>query len=123
MKISKKNRFVCLAVFFFNTALIFSAFTIVLAEEQETPQKICPVMGGKIDKSLFVDHQGNRVYMCCAACVGIFNKDPDKYVKKMSDEGIALEKLSQVKGQCGMADKTIGPEKHKCKGTCCSHKK
>jgi hypothetical protein len=36
-------------------------------------QKTCPVMGGGIDKSVFVDHEGTRVYFCCAACPPEFN--------------------------------------------------
>ena len=29
-------------------------------------QMTCPVEGGKIDKSVYVDYQGKRVYFCCS---------------------------------------------------------
>ncbi len=28
-------------------------------------QTTCPVMGGLINKNLYADYQGNRVYFCC----------------------------------------------------------
>lgn len=55
-------------------------------------QTECPVMGGKIDKSLFAEHEGKRVYFCCAGCVAPFKKDPAKFVKKLEDQGVTLEK-------------------------------
>lgn len=52
----------------------------------EIVQKICPVMGGPIDKSIYVDHEGRRVYFCCQMCVNEFKKDPEKYLKKFDEE-------------------------------------
>jgi len=54
-------------------------------------QTICPVMGNPINKDIYTDYKGKRVYFCCNACVGTFNKDPEKYMKKMADEGVKLE--------------------------------
>ena len=56
-------------------------------------QIACPVQGGKINKELYADYQGQRVYFCCPACIGIFNQDPEKYLKKMEREGIVPEKI------------------------------
>ena len=56
-------------------------------------QTICPVMGGKINKEIYVDYQGKRIYFCCPACVDEFNKDPEKYLKKMQSEGIEPESV------------------------------
>lgn len=55
-------------------------------------QTVCPVMGGKIDKKFFADHEGRRVYFCCAGCVEPFKKDPEKFVKKLKDAGVTLTK-------------------------------
>ena len=33
------------------------------------PQTACPVMGLKIDKDIYVDYGGKRIYFCCQACV------------------------------------------------------
>jgi YHS domain-containing protein len=56
------------------------------------PQTKCPVMGGKVNKSTYVDHEGKRVYLCCAGCVSKFKEDADKYVREMEAKGIGLEK-------------------------------
>ena len=55
-------------------------------------QTICPVEGGKINKKLFADYQGKRVYFCCDGCPDEFKKDPAKYIKKMEAKGITLDK-------------------------------
>jgi len=55
-------------------------------------QTTCPVMGGKIkNKKLFADHDGKRVYFCCEMCPEKFKKDPEKYIKKLQDAGVALD--------------------------------
>jgi len=46
-------------------------------------QTVCPVMGGAIDSSIYVDHKGQRVYFCCQSCIAVFNKEPEKYLAKM----------------------------------------
>ncbi|MDI6854497.1 MAG: YHS domain-containing protein [Deltaproteobacteria bacterium] len=56
------------------------------------PQTACPVMAGNIDKNLFIDYQGQRVYFCCPGCVDVFKKDPEKYLQKMKEAGIEPEK-------------------------------
>ncbi len=60
-------------------------------EAEAGNQTTCPVMGLKIDKSLYEDYQGKRVYLCCPACPKKFKAKPDKYIKKMADEGVVLE--------------------------------
>lgn len=64
-----------------------------LAEVTPKPQKTCPVMGGKIDKSVYTDYEGKRIYFCCPACIPEFKKDPAKYIKKLEDESVVLEKV------------------------------
>jgi YHS domain-containing protein len=56
------------------------------------PQTICPVEGGKIDKSVYTDYQGKRIYFCCSGCIAEFQKNPEKYLKKMEEQGVVLEK-------------------------------
>jgi len=62
------------------------AAIIVEAGNQET----CPVMGGKINKTLYVDHDGKRIYVCCAACIGKFNENPEQYIQKLADAGVTI---------------------------------
>ncbi len=59
------------------------------------PQTVCPVMGGKIDKNVYVDYQGQRVYFCCSSCKAAFLKEPEKYMKKLAEEKVLLEKSTQ----------------------------
>lgn len=56
------------------------------------PQTKCPVMGGAVDKSVYLDYEGKRIYFCCAQCRQDFQKDPAKYLKKLEDQGVTLEK-------------------------------
>lgn len=60
-----------------------------------TPQTKCPVMGGDINKKLYVDHDGKRIYMCCMGCIGKVKKDPAKYIKQLEDQGVVLEKVPE----------------------------
>lgn len=54
-------------------------------------QTTCPVMGGKIDKKVYTDYNGKRVYFCCAGCIPQFKKDPGTYLKKLEAEGVVPE--------------------------------
>ena len=65
----------------------------------DKPQTQCPVMGGAIDKNVYVDYQGKRIYFCCPACVPQFNQDPEKYLKKMAEEGITPEPVPGAPGK------------------------
>ena len=64
-------------------------------ETVATLQTTCPVMGGKINKELYVDHDGKRVYVCCKGCIAAVKKAPQKYIKKLEAEGVVLEPAGQ----------------------------
>ncbi len=55
-------------------------------------QSKCPIMGGKVDPKVYTDYKGTRIYFCCKGCLEEFNKDPEKYLKKMESEGVTPEK-------------------------------
>ena len=55
-------------------------------------QTACPVQHGRINKELYADYQGQRVYFCCPECIPIFKKNPEAYLKRMEQEGVAPEK-------------------------------
>lgn len=76
----------CLFLFFFTAGLAFAA-------EQTT----CPVMGGTINKKLYADYKGERVYFCCMACPPKFEKDPEKYINKLKAMGQEPEKIETKK--------------------------
>jgi len=60
-------------------------------KEGMKPQTKCPIMGGDIDKKLYVDYKGKRIYFCCPGCDKEFMKDPDKYMKILKDWGVTPE--------------------------------
>jgi len=65
-------------------------------------QVTCPVTGDKIDKTIFADYGGKRVYFCCQDCVTKFNADPKPIVAKMEKDGIVLDNApaaAPAKGQ------------------------
>ncbi len=47
------------------------------------PQEVCPVMGGKIDKNVYIDFQAQRIYLCCPGCKETFLKDTEKIHEKI----------------------------------------
>lgn len=47
-------------------------------------QKTCPVMeGNPINKAVFVEYEGKKVYFCCKGCPETFLADPEKYIAKL----------------------------------------
>jgi len=76
------------------TLIVLSAFalaSISVALASDTKQEKCPVRGGTINKDVYTDYQGKRIYFCCPPCIANFKKDPEKYMKKLEEEGIVLE--------------------------------
>ncbi len=74
---------------------IFTAGAGLAADPR--PQTVCPVLGGNIDKKVYVDYQGERIYFCCPGCDAEFRKNPEKYMKKIQEQGITLEKSPEAK--------------------------
>jgi YHS domain-containing protein len=59
---------------------------------QGKAQTACPVLQGNVDKNVYVDYKGHRIYFCCKGCDAEFKKDPEKYLKKLESQGVTLEK-------------------------------
>jgi len=59
------------------------------------PQATCPVLGGKINKELYADVNGKRIYVCCGGCIAPIKKNPDTFIKKLEAEGVVLEKAPE----------------------------
>ena len=52
------------------------------------PLETCVVSGeklGSMGKPVMHTHEGNVVMFCCKRCTKSFSKDPEKYLKKISD--------------------------------------
>lgn len=74
-------------------SLIISAAGGAFAAAQTT----CPIMGGPINKELYADYKGQRVYFCCMACPEEFNKNPEKYIAKLKEMGQEPELIEPKK--------------------------
>lgn len=46
-------------------------------------QTICPVMGGAINKDIFTEYKGKKIYFCCPGCKEKFEESPEQYVAKL----------------------------------------
>jgi YHS domain-containing protein len=46
-------------------------------------QTTCPVMGSPVNKAIFVEYEGKKVYFCCPPCKDKFNAEPEKYIAKL----------------------------------------
>ena len=68
---------------------------------QGKPQTSCPVLGGNVDRNIFVDYKGQRIYFCCKGCDEEFKKNPDKYLEKMKSLGFVPEKSPAATGKNG----------------------
>ncbi len=60
-------------------------------EGEGNPQTLCPVMNNPINKRLFADVKGKRIYVCCPPCIETIKKNPDKYIKILEGKGIEIE--------------------------------
>jgi len=107
-----------------SVAMLITLFAVgyVLAEGKtvkEDSQTTCPVMGGTINKELYADYEGKRVYFCCAGCIPEFQKDPEKYIKKLEDEGMTLEKNPEagINKESSPGTDTSGKQSNAC-GDC-----
>lgn len=93
---NKKTLLVALAgSFVFCGALVFAETAKDSSEKDDSKTKLqttCPVMGGRINKKLFVDYQGKRIYVCCSGCIKKLKDNPEKYIKKLEEAGVVLAK-------------------------------
>ena len=60
-------------------------------------QKVCPVMGGKINPKLYYAYKGKKIYVCCAGCIPVIKKNPEKYLKKVKKDIETAKKKALLK--------------------------
>jgi YHS domain-containing protein len=78
-------------------AFAFASISLGLASESK--QTKCPIRGSTINKNVYVDYQGKRIYFCCPPCIKEFKKDPEKYMKDFEEQGVVLEDAPGPKKQ------------------------
>ncbi|MHC4859986.1 MAG: efflux RND transporter periplasmic adaptor subunit [Planctomycetota bacterium] len=52
----------------------------------------CPVMGNEPVPDVYADHDGYRVFFCCAGCPARFREEPEKYMEKLERMGALPER-------------------------------
>lgn len=81
------------------TLSLLTAGFVTAEEKKPAPKKQthCPVMQRTaIDPTKYVDVKGKRVYVCCTGCMGQVRGNPDKYIKRLVDKGVVLEKAPKA---------------------------
>lgn len=53
---------------------------------------VCPVSGEEIEGDYTVEHKGKTYAVCCKRCLKKFEKDPEKYIKNLSEDGKKFKK-------------------------------
>lgn len=59
-------------------------------------QTVCPVGGEAVDKKVFADYEGQRVYFCSKECVAKYQGFPDKYLFQMYGKGERPENVQTI---------------------------
>jgi len=57
----------------------------------DPPQRVSPVSGKPIDKNVYLDYDGKRIYFADDAEKRTFIRNPDKYMQQMRESGVTLE--------------------------------
>jgi hypothetical protein len=66
--------------------------------EAAKEQTLCPVMQRyPVDKTEWIDIKGYRIYTCCKGCINQIKANPDKYIMRLEDKGVVIEKAPEKK--------------------------
>ena len=86
-------------------AIVLIVSGYVLAERDAIKPKhqiTCPIMsvGGigclMLNKDIYTDYQGKRIYFCSKNCLEKFKKNPEKYIKEQENQGVIFEETPSV---------------------------
>jgi YHS domain-containing protein len=81
--------------------LMFGYVMANSASGTSVTQTLCPVMGGEINKAIYADYEGRRVYFCCNSCIDVFKNDPEKYIKQLEEQDVRVEKANESSQKYG----------------------
>ncbi|UCB52732.1 MAG: YHS domain-containing protein [Candidatus Zixiibacteriota bacterium] len=89
--------------------MIMGLMIMSCAEEEKSPQKVEEIptedigsqalkpqttdafSGNPINRSIYADYHGKRIYFCCANSKRQFEEDPERYIAKFRELGVKLE--------------------------------
>ena len=58
------------------------------SDVKEIWNEVCPVMGDPVDPEVkTVEYNEKVIGFCCKGCIKKFKKDPEKYLKNLSEDG------------------------------------
>lgn len=69
--------------------------TKTVVDPNKPVNTICPVSGEATDAEFTVKYKDKTYSVCCKSCLKKFNKDPEKYISKLSEDGKSLKKIKQ----------------------------
>jgi len=78
----------------------FATFATCAAEVKPYPSDVCIVSDNKLGsmgKPVTIVHNGQEVKFCCKPCVAKFNRNPEKYLKKIAPKEEATPKKEESK--------------------------
>jgi Uncharacterized conserved protein len=65
-------------------------------EKSKPVNTVCPVSGEQIENDkVTVAYEGKTYALCCKSCLKKFQKDPAKYIGKLSEDGKSLIKQTK----------------------------
>lgn len=76
------------------TMLLFGFSIALMGADMQKKQTICPIKGKKVNSSKSVTYDGYKIYVCCGGCIKAFKKNPKKYMAKLKEQGVKLEKAN-----------------------------
>lgn len=53
---------------------------------------VCPVSTEEADGEITAEYKGKKYAVCCKSCLKKFNKDPEKYISRLSEDGKSIKK-------------------------------
>jgi YHS domain-containing protein len=81
------------------------------AKANDYPLDTCPVTGeklGKMGDPIVYNYKGREVRFCCKGCVKNFEKEPEKYLKKMDEAIIKKDKPAYPLTTCVVSGDKLG---------------
>lgn len=70
-----------------------------------SPQSTCPISGRELNKDVYVDYEGHRIYFCCAGCPKKFKEFPDGALFKMARKRVGPENIQTA---CPISGNSLG---------------
>lgn len=68
---------------------------------------LCPVMGEPIDLSYHTRTDEGPVFFCCSMCINRYDKNPEKYAAKVSDQRKVMADRDKIQTLCPVSGKPV----------------